>query len=180
MVHGGAAIFFGEGSLGLLSVSTVVAWFWSQVWRVLPFPPSAYFQLYSHEFRRSAAFWTRRMLQVVCRIFLPLPLINAVGFYRAWGGHSERALPRPRAGYRVVLGVDMMLVRRCASGTVFVHNHTLDNSLLNTGIPIGMSICRGIAYRYLLTPSIGMRICRSIPVAWTYRSRENGTIGYCS
>ena len=38
----------------------------------------------------------------------------------------------------------------------------MDNSLLN--MPIGMSIGWDIAYRYLLTPSIGMRICRSIRV----------------
>ena len=55
---------------------------------------------------------------------------------------------------------------------------TLDNTLLN--MPIGMSIGWGIAYRYLLTPSIGMRIFRSIPIAWTNRSREIGTIRYCS
>ena len=56
--------------------------------------------------------------------------------------------------------------------------HTLDNSLLNTAI--GMSIGWGIAYRNLLTPSIGVRICRSIPIACINRSREIGTIGYCS
>ena len=32
-------------------------------------------------------------------------------------------------------------------------------------MPIGMSIGWDIAYRYLLTPLIGMRICRSIPIA---------------
>ena len=36
-------------------------------------------------------------------------------------------------------------------------HHTLDNGLLN--MPIGMPIGWDIAYRYLWTPSIGMRIC---------------------
>ena len=65
-----------------------------------------------------------------------------------------------------------------AMGVVAAGQHTLDNSLLN--VPIGMSIGCGMAYRYLLTPSISMRICPSIPIAWTNRSREIGTIGYCS
>ena len=59
---------------------------------------------------------------------------------------------------------------------VYLYQHTPDNRLLN--MPIGMSIGRNIACRYLLTPSRGMRICRSIPIAWTNRSREIGTIQY--
>ena len=51
---------------------------------------------------------------------------------------------------------------------------TLDNSLLS--MPIGMSRGWGIAYRYLLTPSRGTRICRSIPVGldqWVKRNWYN-------
>ena len=75
------------------------------------------------------------------------------------------------------------LVRRCLLLLVLRCWETITgwegpNSLLN--MPIGMSIGWGIAYRYLLTPSIGMRICRSIPIAWSNRSRETGTIGCCS
>ena len=45
---------------------------------------------------------------------------------------------------------------------VQAYDHALHNSLLVVNMPIGMSIGWGIAHRYLLTPSIGMRICRSI------------------
>ena len=55
---------------------------------------------------------------------------------------------------------------------------TLHSSLVN--MPIGMSIGWDNAYRYLLKPSIGMRIFRSIPIAWTNTPREIGAIGYCS
>ena len=44
-------------------------------------------------------------------------------------------------------------------------HHTLDNSLLN--MPTGMPIGWDIAYRYLWTPSIGMRICYNRPLFLT-------------
>ena len=45
--------------------------------------------------------------------------------------------------------------------------HTLDNSLLN--MPISMPIGWDIAYRYPLTPSTGMQICRSVQRNWYNR-----------
>ena len=97
---------------------------------------------------------------------LAVPVGSAV---LACCGH--RLLPRQLA----VLPDGMVPGSICPGMYTYI---TLDNSLLN--MPIGMSIRWDIAYRYLLTRSIGMRICQSIPIAWTNRSREIGTIGYCS
>ena len=99
---------------------------------------------------------------------LPYPYSYYIYTYQVPGMHSRRYMTATQH-YREALWY----------GYGYTHtDHTLDNSILN--MPIGMSIGWGIAYRYLLTPSIGMPICRSIPIAWTNRSRENGTIGYCS
>ena len=57
-------------------------------------------------------------------------------------------------------------------------NHTLDDSLLN--MPIGLSIGRGMAYRYVLPAAIGGWKCLSIPTSLTGRFWEICSKGYSS